>query len=242
MSGFRWLWLCACLGACTGTLTGDAAGSGGKGGSGSLDKDAGSDSGPGNAYDGDAGAVPALDTIQPAQCAPDPTEFEPCGGDVVGRWRRATSCFPSGIEDVREEYSCPSIEQELVYNLRELVELEGNGKYSIGQISGVTQVFTFPTACIPDFSDCSQFRENDTDDTDGETLLVTSSGNNCILTVTARRAGRASGTWQAEGTSLTLTDSVGPDVRDYCVNGNTLTVRKVDEYNRGTTWGVYEKL
>lgn len=248
------LLLCTCLTACPGSdARSPAAGSGG-----TEDRDAG------EVYEGDAGSAadsggsgkdgtaaggsggsgndwsPAKD-VKPAECRPDPTDFVPCGGDVTGKWRIASICFPSGIDELRELLSCESIEQDFDYDYRMLVEFKSSGNFSVALKSDAVQKVTVPKTCLSEDSDCTELGEDDTDASDGDTIAITSSTQACTIEAQIHQADSAAGTWEVAGTKITMTDSDGPDTSDYCVKGSTLTVKSTNDVTGEVNWGVFER-
>lgn len=237
------LLLCTCLTACTSSgksktpvpdggsdedaavYDGDDASAAGSGGSG----------GSGNDWS------PAKD-VKPAECLPDPTNFAPCGGDVTGKWRIASICFPSGIEELRELLLCEEIQQEFTYDYRMLVEFKSSGNYTAALKSDAVQKVSVPKVCLSADSDCSELGEDDTDASDGDTVEITSTFETCAIEAQIHQADSVAGTWEVAGSKITMTDSDGPDTSDYCIKGNILTVKSVNDTTGEVNWGVFERL
>jgi hypothetical protein len=207
------------------------AGAGGAGGK------AGSSSG---AQGGDGSWSPAKD-VEPAECRPDPTDFTACGGDITGQWRRAVICFADGLEDLRERLMCPELEQEFSYHDRMLIDFKSSGNYSAARKSDALQEVTVPKSCISESADCSELGDDDTDNSDGDLVTIRSSGDNCVMKAEYHAADSATGTWEISGSQLTLTDADGPNTSEFCVRGNTFTVKSVDDFDGEISWGVFER-
>lgn len=239
-----WTCLTACPGGDSGKTGGaPAAGSGGDADGGAVyDRDAGlaAVGGGTGGHGGSDGWNPAKD-VKPAECRPDPTSFSACGGDVTGKWRIASLCFPSGIEELRELLSCPAIKQEFTYDYRMLVDFKSSGNYTAAIKSDAVQNVTVPKSCISEEADCSELGEDDTDDSDGETLTITSDLENCLIEAQIHDMDSVAGTWEVAGTKITMTDSDGPDTSDYCITGNTLVVRSENDITGEVSWGVFER-
>jgi hypothetical protein len=252
------LLLCTCLTACPGSdnKTPDPDGNGDPDGGKVYDGDAGIAAGSGGSSGSSNGGSggskantggsgndwsPAKD-VKPAECLPDPTAFTPCGGDVTGKWRIASICFPSGIEELRELLQCEAIEQDFDWEYRMLVEFKSSGNFSVALKSDAVQKVTVPKTCLESDSDCTELGSDDTDASDGETITITSTVEACAIEAQIHQADSAAGTWEVNGSKLTMTDPDGPDVSDYCINGNTLTVKSTNDVTGEVNWGVFERL
>lgn len=224
---------------------GGAGGGGGGGESNASGRGGSTAAGQGGSADGgaaDSGVVLDLSGVEPAECRPDPTDFTACGGDLTGQWRVASICFEADIEDLRRRLMCPKVEQDFSYQYRMLVAFEASGSYTAAVDAEAVHTATLPLSCLPKDADCTALLgENDTDDSDGSTLLITMSETACTVEARERETRPAEGTWQITGGELTMTDSTGPDTSEYCVSGDALIVRNVNEATNEVSWGVFER-
>jgi hypothetical protein len=123
-----------------------------------------------------------------------------------------------------------------------LVEFKSSGNYTVALKSDAVQNVSVPQSCLPEGDSCSDLAESDADDSDGDTLEISVSGDNCLLEVEFHKADSTAGVWEVDGSQLTMTDSDGPDTSAFCVSGNTLTVKSVDDLYGTVSWGVFERL
>ena len=238
------LWVLGCLSACSdsgpGAAPTPAAGSGGKD---APDASA--------TYQGDAAIVSLdagvttgiLDDVAPAQCRPDPTDFAPCGGDVTGKWRAASFCLQSSVDDLREEWGCQELTQDFSYEYRMLVEFRNNGNYSAAVEAEARQTVLLPASCLPEATDChTLLGEDDIDESDNATLRITTVDEGCSIAAREWDLATEAGIWMVADHVLTMTNSTGPSSTEYCVKGDVLTVKDVNENTGHVRWGVFERL
>jgi hypothetical protein len=262
----------ACLTACRGSVsgTGNRAGSPAAGGGGADaaadDPDAsveyqGHDGGarPADAGSEDAaqggsggasgragsggGGTSELDDIESAECRPDPIDFVGCGGEIAGRWRVASNCLLSGVEELRELWMCDELTQELAVDYRMIIDFKSSGDYSAVVAAEVVQTVLLPYACLSEDADCrTVLGDDDADASDGSTVIVSTVDTGCSIEARKTEAKREAGSWEVSGVELTMTNSTGPSTSDYCVSGDTLIVKNVNEVTGTISWRVFERL
>jgi hypothetical protein len=196
--------------------SGGAVGNGGLGGGGTL----------GNG--GASGTTP---------CA----NFTPCGGYIVGTWsyqRMCNAATSSGSQ------ICPGEEASLEVQASGTTTFRNDGTYGTSALMNGTAQFTYPSSCLTALSlSCDQV---------GATLTAggmrdggisgscaTGAAGSCVCDETiANHASNEQGTYVIEGTTVTTTKSgaaTAQNPSDYCVQGNTLTMRTTNAFSGTAT-------
>ena len=245
----------SCLTACSGSVGGNGISTRGAdagGGDAAIDRDPdagtiyeGDDEDGGQAGPGPGSALDrALEDVATAECRPDPSEFAACGGDITGQWRIAAICLDADLDRLRESLMCPELTQEFTYDYRMLVDYKSSGNYTAIVYAAAEQTLLVPNSCVPDEADgdCSvAIGEDDTDDSDGRTVMVTKGDDGCTVEAHEQRSFSEAGTWDTAGNELTMTNSIGPRTSEYCMNGSSLIVRNVNTATNEVSWGVFER-
>jgi hypothetical protein len=214
---------------------------------GSEDAAQGGAGGRGDSDGGEAGSGSdgpnELADIEPAECRPDPTDFVACGGEITGKWRVASICLLSGVEDLRELWGCEELTQDFWYDYRMLIDFKSSGNYSAVVDAEAVQTVVLPFACLPEDEDCrTLLGDDDADASDGSTVIVKTVDKGCSIEAREAETQSEEGTWEVSGVELTMTNSTGPSTSDYCVSGDTLTVKNSNEVTGRVSWGVFERL
>jgi hypothetical protein len=213
----------AAQGGTGGSRDGGAGGTGGSGGGGSNE----------------------LEDVEPAECRPDPSDFTACGGDVTGEWRVSSICLDADTEDLRERLMCSELTQDFTFEYRMLVDFNRSGNYTAAVHAAAVQTVLLPYSCVPEDAegDCrAALGDDDTDDSDGRTVLVTMNDDGCVIEAYEQRSISEAGTWKVSGDEITMTNAIGPRTSEYCVDGDSLIVKNVNTATNEVSWGVFERL
>jgi hypothetical protein len=153
----------------------------------------------------------------------DDLAFEACGGDLVGQWEITIGCAMLAADASDPLPMCDGDSITLSVDLTGAIEF--NEDLSYASTNDLVQELsaTLPKACLMGTS-CDQLAD------DGEPPFE-DTGDACERTTTGAASSNEVGTYVLEGNTLTLTEegevAQAPD--EYCVQGDTLTVRHVDE-------------
>jgi hypothetical protein len=181
------------------------------------------------------------DSQQVGQCQVD---FEPCGGDIVGSWQYTGACVLGPPEAMDEGEASPFAMCDdkpvaaLTIDLVGMAVFGKDGAFSSEQSVTIQGGFRVSKACLAQVGEsmgassltCAQVNGTP----DGEACVV---GPNASMPETSDE--NTTGTYTVSGTSVTVIDSdSGPDDMPkgspYCVKGDSLIVRVIDNDN-GTT-------
>jgi hypothetical protein len=153
----------------------------------------------------------------------DDLDFEPCGGDLVGLWEITIGCANLAADATDPLPSCDGDSVSLSVDLTGAIELNADMSYT--STNDVVQETTaiLPKSCLMGAS-CDQIAD------EGEPPFE-DTGDACERTTTGATANTETGTYVVDGNTVTLTEEgQEPQAADeYCVQGNMLTVRHVDE-------------
>lgn len=149
-----------------------------------------------------------------ASC-PDPTTFQPCGGDVQGEWTLTDSCYTieANLDD------CP---EALVSNhptASGTILFRADGTYSSAFQFGGTVTVTAPLSCT-DAASCTDLSSpadnrscSGTDPCECTTQLDDTDSTD-------------QGSYSTAGSTATLSPTLGlPRTVDYCVDGDVMAAR-----------------
>ena len=165
--------------------------------------------------------------------------FTSCGGAIVGTWRLTGECvnYPdAGVSTSDAGTSSCSLGQIATNpQLSGTLTFLSNGTYSVtSSMSGSTK-FTYTAACMTDVGmTCAQLNSGLAAAADGGvsgSCASTSAGDCTCSESYSKVAGSEEGTYTTSGSSLTMTpssSSSAPGTTEYCVRGNTLTLRMTD--------------
>ncbi|MEZ4256782.1 MAG: hypothetical protein R3A78_13920 [Polyangiales bacterium] len=138
--------------------------------------------------------------------------FTACGGDIVGEWMITGGCSNAAAEDIFGENpfdGCEGYSAEVGFNFEGSVTFESGGAFTNDLDFSLDISITLPKSC-----------------TGGSCLEnYSANGDNCTSTTSMPIEGH-SGTWEANGNSLTITGESDPEDYEYCVTGNKLVVSR----------------
>lgn len=137
----------------------------------------------------------------------------PCGGDPVGEWTIADSCFDGQIEVA----SCPELEiRSFDASQTGTASINADMTYAIDQRVAGSATLAFPASCFAGgtIRNCSDLN-------DVGTTCTGDIASECVCDQDLDESVVEAGTWQVSGTTIALSAS-GPS--DYCVSGDTLSL------------------
>lgn len=167
--------------------------------------------------------------------------FDACGGDISGTWEFSGACasvpnlFGGGDGEENPFADCtdqPSA--SLTVDITGTVTFGGDGSFEVDQSLTMSFEAAVPNSCLEELgmgqASAAELCQG---------LEGTPQGDQCVLTNASEgpqtQQTMETGTYTAEGGILTVTtssDDAGvpeePDMNEYCVKGDTLTVRFVD--------------
>jgi hypothetical protein len=153
----------------------------------------------------------------------DHLEFTPCGGDIVGLWEITLGCAVIADEAVDPLPECSGDRAEVTVDLTGSLEYRADMSYSSSTSLVQDITVTLPKSCLNGAA-CTEL-------TDEGDVPFEDSGDACERTTSDADVSENTGTYTTEGDTVTLTEdgmeAQAPD--EYCVDGDTLTVRHVDE-------------
>jgi hypothetical protein len=164
----------------------------------------------------------SCDVVEPsdsARCG----SFGACGGDIAGTWGIEASCASAGAAE-----DCPqSLLRYSSYNRTGTYEFAASGELVMTQRTRYALHSTLPRSCLSGAS-CATYEsllESEPGGV-GETLDVDATcsdgGTSCTCDVTAAITEMFTGTYDIEGSTLTLSNGAE---YDYCVEGDELSLK-----------------
>jgi hypothetical protein len=153
-------------------------------------------------------------------------EWDACGGDVEGTWEFSLGCanVGDGLADAFGE--CPGLVATIGLDVSGTVTFEDDGTYAMDLTREAQIELALPTSCLMGGTMCSDYA----DFSDGASAEL--DGDVCNISFgEPAEAAEQMGTFELEGSTLALMDSEATEPADfdeYCVEGNTITVRFVD--------------
>jgi len=200
----------------------------------------------GNKTDGGGGAGGAGGGTVTVNCGP----FTACGGSIVGTWRYVSACgsFSSAACPMESTLTAPAPGSTATYTFGSggvftytfSGTLNETVNYALGCLSGLTDAGV-PQACA-DVQNLFRMSIGQNVGSSTTQLLsaTCSAGQNetcdCTLVFSAQSQ-TTQGTYTVSGAQVTITDpDGGADAStpvDYCVSGNTLTLRLVSDGGSG---------
>lgn len=136
----------------------------------------------------------------------------PCGGDPVGEWTIAESCFAGQIDVA----SCPDLEIRAFDAAQTgTLSIAGDMTYAVDQQITGSATLAFPASCFDGLiRNCSDLN-------DVGTTCTGDIASECVCDQTLDENVGETGTWQVSGTTIAFSGS-GP--ADFCVSGDTLSL------------------
>jgi len=152
----------------------------------------------------------------------------PCGGDVVGTWTIQSSC----LENVAQQGGCPgSTVDQSTLNVTGSYAYRADLTYTLTGVLNGSATTTLPTSCLTlqgQILTCAQVQDLVTSAADPGISITCTGTSTCTCVETLSNISISdAGTYAiTTGGLLTLTSSDGsdPEMDDYCINGNTLTM------------------
>lgn len=152
-------------------------------------------------------------------------EWDACGGDVEGTWEFSLGCanVGDGLADAFGE--CPGLVATIGLDVSGTVTFEADGTYAMELTREAQIELALPTSCLMGGM-CSDYA----DLSDGASAEL--DGDVCNISFgEPAEAEEEMGTFELEGNTLALMDSEATEPAEfdeYCVEGNTITVRFVE--------------
>lgn len=151
----------------------------------------------------------------------DCSEFSACGGNPVGDWSIVDACFDNLPEPDIE--NCPeataSIDDVVVTGT---VEIRDNGSYATMTNTSATVAVSVPADCL-NGATCAQLSQ-------AAGIPCTDNGDGCDCEDELDDSSQETGTWEADGSTITLTDSEGvSDDAEFCVQGDVLKAQSQED-------------
>jgi hypothetical protein len=154
-----------------------------------------------------------------------------CGGDLVGTWDFTLSCltlpddFLSGDGGEDPFAECGGATFNAVVDLTGSITFEEDGTYAVSTMQDIDITISVPKECFMG-QPCTSLGDDENPATD--------KGDACEVMMSSTESSDDTGTYEIEGNTLITTgddDGVASEPDEYCVQGDTLTVRKVDPEN-----------
>lgn len=141
-------------------------------------------------------------------------DYSACGGDPVGEWTVVDACI-DGAPDPEID-GCPdataTIDDVVVDGT---VMVRDDGSYATNVDIAATVVITVPLSCLQGGT-CADLSQ-------AAGVPCNENGDACDCMSHSDSSDQESGTWEVNGSTLTLTDSAGdPSDASFCVQGDVL--------------------
>lgn len=174
-------------------------------------------------------------------------DFTPCGGDLEGTWEFTSGCVygisGAGVPPVVDgSVVCGDSVSTVDLSVTGTASFDAEGYYSIDQTLTIEYYYRFSLACLAEIS-----RLGGTPFT-CDSLGGEVSGDACVRDETTEVPAQSAGSYTTEGATLALESPEGyvligfatlDPVVDYCVTGDTLTLRIKDPTNPDANAQVY---
>lgn len=146
-----------------------------------------------------------------------------CGGDNVGTWSLQSECI---VGTPSPPASCPEETIHLSPQVSGTLDYAADGTYTSNVAATVTESFNMPASCL-NGTDCASIENNLKNSTGITSASCTGSAStSCSCTFAESLSAPSSGKWTASGGTITVDFGSGNTAtQDYCVQGNTLTLR-----------------
>jgi len=168
---------------------------------------------------------------QTAGACGDFADFEACGGDIAGTWDFTLACADLTLASIfgenNEIATCEGVELTAGVDISGSVTFEEGGAYDSEIERDVDLVIDIPLECIPMGAPCSALAGDD----EGDGPMVSEANGICTLSQDPPAETEAeTGTYELAGDTLIMTaeGEAADEPSEYCVEGNTITVRIVD--------------
>jgi hypothetical protein len=157
----------------------------------------------------------------------------PCGGDVVGDWTLQQECIdfaPDAIAGL-----CPGATLGVSdLTVTGTVSFKADNTLTSSSNLSFRESVRFPTTCLNE-SQCAAYATALSATVSADSRIMGphcafDAATGCSCTMSASQSAMGSGTYQVQGTTLTITNasSAQPDVDGFCVAGNTLSIHQLN--------------
>lgn len=207
--------------ACGGSGSSDDDGAGGTGQGGASGGAAGGTAGSSGGSAGSSGGMGGSGAGGSAGSAGD-CDFTACGGDITGTWNLTSACGLSAIFGDPTGGACPGFaSDDQGLSLTGTVSFNADMSYDLTTMVSGNVNLMVPLSCLPPMSACSDLDV-------AVSGTCTDDNGVCDCAIPLDTTDNESGTWSTSGNQLTTTSMGTDEVGEYCVEGNSLTVRDVD--------------
>lgn len=169
-------------------------------------------------------AIVLTSSGQVAGSCEDFDTFEACGGDITGTWEFSLACADVTAEDLVGDLfgDCPDLTVAIDVDISGTATFEADGDYSSAIMRDIAFELRIPTSCLPMGAMCSDLQESAMPrEVDGACVLAMSEPGTVE---------EETGTYELSGSELIMMDSAETEAdepQQYCVRGDTITVRNV---------------
>ena len=159
----------------------------------------------------------------------------PCGGDLVGDWKVKQECVQIGEDAI--DALCPGatigvtdLTADGTVSFKADNTMTSSGNFSF------TETIRFPTSCMT-ADQCRTYAiALSAEPSVMNPQCVYDALTGCSCTMTSSQATMNSGTYQVQGSTVTITSAAGaqPEVDSFCVSGNTLSIAQTTPSSTAT--------
>ena len=159
----------------------------------------------------------------------------PCGGDLVGDWKVKQECVQIGEDAIAG--LCPGatigvtdLTADGTVSFKADNTMTSSGNFSF------TETIRFPTSCMT-ADQCRTYAiALSAEPSVMNPQCVYDALTGCSCTMTSSQATMNSGTYQVQGSTVTITSAAGaqPEVDSFCVSGNTLSIAQTTPSSTAT--------
>jgi hypothetical protein len=157
-------------------------------------------------------------------------EFEPCGGDIEGTWEFTLGCADLSLADLfgadNEIATCDGVTLAANIDISGTAMFTSDGTYDTDIEQDVDFQISIPLSCLPDGATCSALMSDEPD-----APTVTEEDGVCMLAMDPEPMMQTEmGMYELDGDLLIMTEEgeESDEPSEYCVEGNTITVRTVE--------------
>jgi len=159
----------------------------------------------------------------------------PCGGDLVGDWTIKETCLSGATKAL--EAICPGASFTVLQpTATGTASFRADNTLVSSAIVSFVETIHFPASCYTE-TDCTIYAaalSAAPTVTNAQCTYDVVTG--CSCSANSTQAPMGSGTYQVQGTNVTITDASGKvGVDSFCVSGNTLSLQGVDASGISTT-------
>ena len=159
--------------------------------------------------------------------------FTPCGGAVLGTWKVANLCTSTADAGApKADAACSTTTSNPNMKYGGTFTFRNDGTYTANLAVSGSQTLTYSAGCFNGAYSCSTidsvFKNPGTADAGLSGSCTSASSGNCACNETMNaQMMPIEGTYTTSGSTVTMTSGSGssPEPSDFCVQGNTLTLR-----------------